>query len=91
MNRVETCTIINVWGHREILPHNLACQQNKMKQKMHQLNESDCGLIKGNFVNTSVLLRLFLKAKSCVWLFRPSFSAYLSGDVQEKFIRPFKL
>ena len=36
-----------------------------------QLKKSDCGLIKGEFVNTRVLLGLFY-AKSCVWLFTPA-------------------
>ena len=32
---------------------------------MHQLNESDGGLIKGNFVNTSVLRGLFKQNRVC--------------------------
>ena len=38
---------------------------------MHQLNESDYRLIKGNFVLNQRTSRLF-HAKSCAWLFRPS-------------------
>ena len=50
--------IISVWGYTEILPHNLACYQTKIKLKIQQLKKSAGGLIEGKFVNTRVLLRL---------------------------------
>ena len=55
---------------------------------MHQLNESDCRLIKSNFVNISVLLGLFMQncVHGCLGLL-----GILVRHMQEKFFCPFKL
>ena len=77
------------WGYTEIVPHNLACQQNKTKRKMHQLKKSDCGLwTRGKFVNTGVLLGLFTQngLRGCLRLLGIPFR-----HLQEKCFRPFNV
>ena len=54
---------------------------------MHQLKKSACGLIEGKFVNTRVLLGLFMQNRQhgCLRGCRHTFR-----HVQEKFFRPLK-
>ena len=54
---------------------------------MHQPKKSDWGLIEGKFVNTRILLGLFMRnrVRSCLLLL-----GMLVRYVQEKFLRPLK-
>ena len=67
--------------------NSMLAKQNKTKRKMHQPKKSDWGLIEGKFVNTRVLLGLFMRnrVRGCLRLL-----GILVRHVQEKFRRPLK-